>query len=732
VSDGLAERLKLPQTIFDYPYEVSVAVKGCPYDPLLVLGETCPGNVTSRFSPNGDFEWIPISAVTGELINCDRLFTFWDDYEQKLIRLLRPREKNILSIWHKEDKEILLLRIRSVHSLEKFANAGSRDSDKWGYCKNCKLVDQKFSHKNHDFKNLRVDTQSFPLMIKFLEPSSQGQKKKFPLWLQELAPEVTFFDRYLQHLNLYEGAVGVLATLKLSGESSHIHTSYGFQYGAKPAAIGYKYFTEGFKVSINPSKLKDKIRKFTTIFKNDYIFRNLYVKFLIYKLAYILLKEKISPFDAELISKLLITKFSFNLTEDVEKTVREIYLSKMHPVAKEKIESFMVSEEYNSIENLVEKSLKNMNESGEFLEYLMYTFVHSLSHVFLIASCSCGGIGENEVDEQIKVGENIADFFIYERPLNGATRIIERNFMHKPGRGRTVDFLYYFENGALTCPVGEAEEFLYDVIFKLPQSQINKISEFMKKLEHREISLNEFMSYLSMVTQCCIPSNTVLLEKLRKLLRKTLIKGKELSEFNLHFEIYLLHLYLKQKLGREPFPEEFTWLIENIDKIDSTDLVLLLGQEGLDKELLDIRTSFNELMQLKSLLEDSKLFLEEVQKRYLRSCVDGCPSCIGVMCGEEIWGLSKYSVSRNLMQRIIIDTMETDAFVITSSSEELLGKMFDKMKKQGFVFILCPYQYREKLSSIVGKMIQLGVNIRDFRTIKTNNNVYQYMISIVI
>jgi hypothetical protein len=189
---------------------------------------------------------------------------------------------------------------------------------------------------------------------------------------------------------------------------------------------------------------------------------------------------------------------------------------------------------------------------------------------------------------------------------------------------------------------------------------------------------------------------------------------------------------LKQKLGREPFPEEFTWLIENIDKIDSTDLVLLLGQEGLDKELLDIRTSFNELMQLKSLLEDSKLFLEEVQKRYLRSCVDGCPSCIGVMCGEEIWGLSKYCVSRNLMQRIIIDTMETDAFVITSSSEELLGKMFDKMKKQGFVFILCPYQYREKLSSIVGKMIQLGVNIRDFRTIKTNNNVYQYMISIVI
>lgn len=731
MNKGLAERLKLPQTIFDYPYETSVIVKGYLYDPLLVLNETCPGNVTSRFNPNGDFEWVPISIGVGELINCDRIFTFWDDHEQKLIRSLRPKERNILSIWHKEDEEILLLRIRSVHSLEKFANAGSRDSDKWGYCKNCKLIDQRFSHKNHDFKNLRVDTQGFPLIIKFLEPSSEGQKKKFPLWLQELTPEVTFFDRYLQHLNLYEGAVGVLTTLKLSGESSHIHEFYGFEYGAKPAAIGYKYFTEGFKVSINPSKLKDKIRNFMTTFKNDHIYRNLYVKFLIYKLAYKLLKERISPFDAELISKLLITKFSFRLTKDIEKTVREIYLSKMHPVAKEKIESFMTSEKYKSIENLVEKSLKNMNESNEFLEYLMYTFVHSLSHVFIIASCSCGGVGEDELDEQIKVDENVADFFIYEKPLNGATRIIERNFIHKPGGGRTIDFLYYFENGALTCPVGEAEEFLYDVIFKLSQSQINEINEFLKKLEHREISLNEFMSFLSMVTQCCVPSNTLFLEKLRKLSRKTLIRNKELSEFNLHFEIYLLYLYLKRKLGREPFPEEFTWLIENIDKINRADLKLFV-QEDLDKELLDTRASFNELIQLKGLLGSSKLFLEEVQKRYLRSCIDGCPSCIGIMCGEEIWSLSRYSVSRNLMKRIIVDTMKTDAFTITSSNEELPGKIYNRLKAQSFVFLLCPYQHREKLSNLIGKIIQFGVSIRDFRVIKTNDDVYQYMALIVI
>jgi len=732
MSEKLAERLKLPQTIFEYPYETSIMVKGRPYDPSLVMWEICPGNVTSRFNPNGDFEWIPISIASGELINCDRLFTFWDDSEQKLIRSLRPKERDILSIWHGDDKELFLLKIKNVHSLVKFASAGCRESGIWGYCKDCKLIDQKFGHKNHDFKSLRVDTQSFPLMIKVLEPSPQGQKKKFPIWLQELKPEVTFFDRYLQHLNVYEGAVGVLATLKLSGESSHIHEFYGFQYTGKPAAVGYKFHTEGFKISINLSKLKNKIKEFMAIFRNNYHYRNHYIKFLIHKLSYELLKEKISPFDAELISKLMITKFTFNLTKDIEKTIEEMYLSKMHPVAKEKIEKFMKSEKYERIQNLLEKLLRNINESDDFIEYLVYTFVHSLSHAFLIASYSCGGIGENELDEQIKISENAADIFIYERPLNGATRIIERNFTHKPGKGRTIDFLYYFENVALSCPVGEAEEFLYDTIFKRPQNQINRIMGLLKSLENREISLNEFTSCFSMALQCCAPVNTVLIEKLRKLSRITPVRGRNLSEFNLHFEIYLLYLYLKRKLGRDPFQEEFAWLIGNIDKIDIIDFVSLLGQEGLDKDLLDARISFNELKQLRSLIKDPKLFLEEVQKRYLRSCIDGCPSCIGVLCGEEILGLSRYSISRNLLQRIISSTIETEAFKITSFSEDLPDKILDKLKAQNYVFLLGPYQQRENLSILISKMIQHGGSVRDFRIIKTNDNSYQYLILAVI
>jgi len=733
MNEKLAKRLRLPQTIFEYPYDSSIIVKDRPYDPSLVMWEICPGNVTSRFNSNGDFEWIPVSIASGELINCDILFTFWTDPERKLIRSLRPKERDILSIWHKDDEELLLLKIKNVgNSLVKFANAGWRESSIWGYCKDCKIIDQKFNHKNHDFKSLRVDTQSFPLMIKVLEPSPQGKKRKFPIWLQELEPEVTFFDRYLQHLNVYEGAVGVLVTLKLSGESSRIHEFYGFHYRGKPAAVGYKFFTEGFKVSINLSKLRNKIREFMAIFKNNYVYRNLYIKFLIYRISHELLKEKLSPFDAELISKLLITKFTFNLTKDIEKTIEEMYLSKVHPVAREKIENFLKSKKCERIQNNLEKLLKRIDESNAFIEYLVYVFLHSLSHAFLIASYSCGGIGENELDEQIKIRENTADIFIYERPLNGATRIIERNFMHKPGKGRTVDFLYYFENAVFSCPVGEAEEFLYDLVFKRPRSQIERIIKLLKSLENREISLNEFESHVSMILQCCAPISTVLIEKLRRLSRITSIKGRNLSEFNLHFEIYLAYMYLKRKLGRDPFPEEFTWLVENIDKIDVNDFVSVLSQEGLDEELLNAGISFNELKQLKSLIEKPRLFIEEAQKRYLRSCIDGCPSCIGVLCSEEVLGLSRYSISRKLLQRIISSIIEAEGFKITSFSRDLTDKVIDKLKTQKYVFLLSPYQQRKNLSILISEMIKNGGSIRDFRIIKTSGDSFQYMSLVVM
>lgn len=726
MSDKLAEKLKLPKTIFDYPYENSILVKGHPYDPSLVMWEVCPGNVTSRFNPDGDFEWVPLNIAVGGLINCDRgPFNISNDSEQRLIYLLRPKERDILSIWHRNEN-LLLLKVTNIRSLEKFANAGCRESDVWGYCKECKLVDQKSSHKNHDFKSLRVDTQSFPLMVKVLEPLSHGQKKNFPIWLQELRPEVTFFDRYLQKLNVYEGAIGVLVTLKLSGESSHIHEFYGFHCAGKPAAVGYKFYTEGFKISVSLDRLREKIREFVAIFKNTPIYRNLYVKFIIYKLSYELLKERISPLDAELISKLLITKSTFNLVKDLEKITEEIYFSKMHPVAKEKIDRFMKSENYKRIQNLVEGLLGSVDESS-FIEYLVYTFIHSLSHAFLIASYSCSGVSENELDEQIKISGDVADIFIYERPLNGATRIIERNIMHKPGKGRTIDFLYYFENVALSCPIGEAEEFLYDLLFKRPQSQIDQIMKLVTSLETRKISLNEFMTNFSMVLQCCIPANTVLIEKLRKLSQTTLVKGKNVSEFNLHFEIYLIYLYLKHKLGRDPFPEEFAWTIENIDKIDIDDLSSILSQEEINKELLNAKISFNELKQLKSLIKDSKLFLEEVQKRYLRSCVDGCPSCLSVLCGEEILGISRYSISRNLIQRIIISAIEKESFKITPISENLSDKVCDRLKTHDYVFLLSTYHQRESLGALIGKIIQHGVSIRGFRVVKTNDNLYQYL-----
>ncbi|MEM2613980.1 MAG: hypothetical protein QXO15_07135 [Nitrososphaerota archaeon] len=739
---SLSRRLGLRDTIFDYPYDISIEVrkKGESevkyYDPILALSEACPGNVTARFSPNGDFEWIPIRTAAQKLINCDRIFNFWDEGKLISSKLLRPREKDVLNVWHKDEDEIFLLRIKSIYSLEKFANPVEGYSNEWIYCKRCYSVGHRNEHKNHEFGNLRVDTESFPIIIKYLEPSFQGKLKSCPTWFQEIITQIEFYDTYNRRITLYEGAIGVSVTLKMRGESFHLHDLYGFEYKNKPAAVGYECFTEGFKVSIDSNRLENKLKEFLRDPKNKTTLQNIYIKFIIHKLAYILIKEeKVSPFDAELIGKILVSMFTFNIIDNCTNSViEEIFLSRVHPVTRETITSFIKSDSFAKYKELARRLLKSIEENEEFLEYLKYTFIHSLSHAFLLSSCSCSGAGENELDEYIKVHGKTAEFFIYERPLNGSTRIIERNFLHMPGEKGTIDLLYYLENLILSCPIGDAEDFLYGIIFKLTKNDIETIKNLLYKLEKREISIEVLLSEFSKITKCCIPTNAVLLEKLRKLLCESIIREKNLNEFNLHFEIYLLYSYLKQKIKREPFLEEFLWVLENLDKINEKELYQLSLQEGIKEDLVDTRKSFSELRLLKNLINDRKIFLEEVQKRYLRSCADGCPSCIGISCREEMWGLSKYSISRNLLKEIILSTIKDDMIIVTSFDKNLpiWQKTLEKLKNRRFIFLASLDEHKQELSKAIEAMVQNGANIRDFRVIKMTDGKYYYVTLVVI
>ncbi|MEM3873979.1 MAG: hypothetical protein QXU45_02480 [Candidatus Bathyarchaeia archaeon] len=727
MSEKLAEKLKLPKTIFDNPSGISVEIRGRYYDPTLVLGEACPGNVTTRFNVQGDFEWVPIEVAIGDLIDCGRIYEFWkDDYETISVKELRSKERKIFFIWHDEE-EIIPLKLKKVHSLTKFADSRKRTSNEWGYCNQCGLVVRKFNHKGHEFKYLRVDTESYPIIIKHIKPSTHEEGKRlFPIWLKDLSPEITFFDRYAQHLSIYEGAIGVTAVFKLHNGPSNIHGLYGFQYRGKPAAVGYKYYTEGFKVSLDLNKLRDLITEFIRVSKNDSVCRDLYIKFLIYKLVYDMLKEKMSVFDAELISKFLITKFTFNLTGNIDETIRDIYLSKVHPIARQKIERFMDTDKFRNLEKFVKASMEGYCfEVDEFVDHLVYTFVHSLSHVFIAAFCSCSGANENEVGEYIKINGDYVDFFIYERPLNGATRIIDRNFMHKAGEGRSIDFLHYVENILLSCPVAMSEDFIYNVIFGTSKEDQIAIGKQLEKLCKHEISLNEFILRLSDITQCCIPSKTTLLEKIRRIFRRSQIRGKDVDEFDLHFEIYLLYSYLRGKLKREPFPEEFTWLIENINTINTKDILSVTNNKTLTGVEL-----FNELTKLRSLLKDEKIFIEEVQKRFLRTCVDGCPSCIGGICGDEIWGLSKYTLSRRLLEKLTLNTIKNYTFTFPHVP---VDRVLDQLTNNKFVFLLSSYQYEEEMSRFIDDLIvKKGGSLRDFQIVKADDNSYKYLALIVV
>jgi hypothetical protein len=734
LSEKLHEKLRLPKTIFDNPSGMLVAVKEDDkfYDPLLVLGEACPGNVTTRFNSRGDFEWVPIVVDVRGLMDCGRIFTFWErESLSKPINFFRDREKRILSIWHQDEEEITILKLKKVHVLEKFADAGRRMSNDWGYCKDCSVIDKRSKHWNHKFVNLRVDTESYPLLIKYIEPSTEGRQVRFPIWFEELSPKITFYDEYMKKVTLYEGTMGVTATFKLFKESSNLHGVYGFQWRNKPAAVGYQYDTEGFKFSLNRSKLKEKIYNFVKNYKDDIICRDLYIKFLIYKLSYDLLREKLSIFDAELISKFLITKLTFNLSKDIDETVRDTYFSRIHPVAKEKIINFMETEKFGDIEDYMRISLEGkMDEDNAFIDHLVYTFMHSLSHVFLAAFCSCSGINENEVGEYIKVDGDDACFYIYERPLNGATRIIHRNIMHLPGTGRIIDFLHYIESGLLSCPVSMAEDFICDVIFKTPGERIKEVRKLFDKLQNHGISINEFITHLTNVLQCCIPAKNAVLEKLRKVFRKSLIKGEEIDEFKLHFDVYLLSSYLQGKLRREPFLDEFVWLVENFDNMVN-DILSYVNTLGFD--ILSNITPFKELSKLRSLLRDEKIFLEELQKRYLRSCVDGCPSCIGSVCGDEIWGLSKYTLSRRLLQNLAVNTIENSALTFPRDAvdDSFITNIFNKLSKGRSIFLLSPHTHVEQMLRFIDLSIQKGGNIRDFQVVKTNNS-YKYLALIVM
>lgn len=661
-------------------------------DPVIVFLECMPGNVTARFAPPSfpgtGFKWVPpkIVKIRGKnFVDVAQYFSLEDiegidlSKEKYFMEIKNSLYPHILL------DDILICKIKKVY-LENFSNLNDKYSNIWCW-DGVNVVPT-----TRGCSKIKDDTSSFPLLIKYVTISDnmEGKLGQIPMSLRGVVKEIRFYDNYNNYFTIYKGAYAVQVVLKLSG-GDKVEFTGGLVKNGMPVIMGYQMTrVEGLETKLS------KIDRFLKSLSPSLLF-HLKLKFAMHEIALELVKEGYSRFDIDKITKILTTYTSVEqLAKYSDKDVIEsIHLHKVNKSRRDELR--------NLAERYIDEFKNNMTNPPEekFKDYLKYTFAHSLSHAILGAFVSTGGIGDENADEHITFNDQ-PTIYTYELPTVGATRIVSRNFISSKELG-TVDFEYYLDDIIFNCHIGDVEEYIYNILFQLKKDTINIIKDIIR--EGKITSTQEFAHITVNFGVPPPPSFSSLIEKLYKI-----FKNEE--EFNLYYSIFVISQFLKKIFKREPLIEELTWFANLL--VDSEDLrnniikhcSNLLVEDSLEK-LVDYAKKVS-----------PKILNEELKKRYLNTCIDGCPACIGQKCYEN--PVSQYTLSRKLLRETILKSLEEKGLLIKNIKD--YKDIIEKMKVCNFLFLIIEPNELQSIMELSEK-----VWLRDIRVIQYEEK-FRYLI----
>ena len=160
-------------------------------------------------------------------------------------------------------------------------------------------------------------------------------------------------------------------------------------------------------------------------------------------------------------------------------------------------------------------------------------------------------------------------------------------------------------------------------------------------------------------------------------------------------------------------------------KTSKNDLINICMINGLDQYLITKHIDFTSLSFLINTLNDMKLYIEEIKRRYLRNCTNCCPSCLEIFCNEELRPLQHYVLDKKMLRELLIYSLKDNVIEVKDKCDDNY-----KLLKLKFIFLLSERKYFTNLNELITFLIKYNYYMRNFMVIKLSKK-YLYLVLMV-
>ena len=663
-----------------------------------------------------------------------------------------------------------LLRPRRIVIQDAEGSSGTLSSF---FCPECEEVLSTPTHQ-HSLERVLDTTKAYPIEFSYLKTRGEGKNYKtikgyYSLFgLEGLATNHMYYYGYQKGLTVNKAYLASQIALKTTrgyGTITYDPVAVSFHKpNGEPVFYGYSLDTEGFSLSLDENKLD----KFIEQLPNE-LMEELRKQFFLYLLmseaqgstdlniyqatkigkvlntmwsicgANIIEYIRSLPSDSSLFSIVedKVNKFELNVQDDPLKIremrdglevlgyVRARFYRHMPKIDWEDVLGVLTIDKVKLL--ILEKLTRALRER-ELQSFCKDVFIHSLKHVFQKAAALVSGVNERDLGGIIRpwaeFGEDTNNmFFIYETQKggNGATRTLQNRITNLPGTKAGKDLMGMVDEFASYCPSGDVEDILNSKLFLLDNTVIQKIRESVKEAAQGRIrKLENLLKDVLMIS----PTNEIL-AKIIEIFTEKSISGEILDDYLLYKEIWIAKKLTEFILKRP---------VSN-DELQST-ITLVNGKTISIKDKMrafigckESQMTFSNLFKLSEILQEDRIFLEEIYRRNLNSCQNACPECISTPCTYFNILIANLMLNRHILKHIILRAKEDYSVSVTDPEFDV--KLSSLLDKQKFAYIRFHPDENTNVVQKVSGIISQGEGIpyiREVRPIITLDESYQEML----
>jgi len=762
----------IPKTMFEDLNVPYVRVGNNPTENIVEAMRTLiPGNPTNKYrlaDESSNTYWCPVQSLSKNSsvlwINPNDCYRI-DQLDINAAPVsLRPFFKGQKYIDILRPKKIIIQAIRRTK--------GGRLSAI--YCPKCKQIFRRSYHQ-HPIEVVLDTTKAYPVEFTYLKEKGEGKsfrniKKHYTLFgLEGIVTDHVYYYGYGKGLAVYKVYLASQVFLKTAkgykvNSYSPVNVSFHKPNG-DPVFYGYSLDTEGFAVFIDDEKLENLIGDIP-----EQLLEELRRQFFLY----LLMSEAIgnpdfNVYQATKVGKILSTLWSLigkridNILkslpkgEDLIRTVQanvekfEQFVSK-NPFSVPNLEDGVSAlcfirtrfykhmpkidwEEFLKIlatdeaRELIIGKLRKSFSNEELIKYCKDVFTHSLKHIFQRAAVIVGGVSENDIGgilkPNVEFGQGESIFYIYEMQEggNGATRTIQNRVVNLPGEAVGKDLMALVDDFSSYCPTGDVEDILNAKIFNLSENVIQDIRGAIAEasrgnMEILETKLQEILK---------IRPTKEILAKIIEIFTQKSIGGELIDDYSLYKEIWTVKKITEYLLKRTVTHDELQSTIYII--IKNKREIPIKPELSSKLECKCDKVSFPNLHKLWNLLQDEKIFWEEIRKRSLSSCQNTCPECLSTSCTYFNLLISDLMLNRHLVKTVLLKVKED--FTVRIEDPKFEEKLNNLLKTKRFAYVRFNPQQTSIVIQKIGEILaksEYVPYIREVKPIITREESFQELL----